>query len=90
MKLPQRSFAYFWTKSTLNWVPPTWTPLLGVGIAVLAGALWVSQERKWSSLLVVPACSLVGAAESWRMRGMRDIFAEQERLLKKARGNQNA
>jgi hypothetical protein len=90
MKLPRRSLAYFWAKTTLNRAPPSWVPLLSIGVALFAGALWFSAERKSGSLLIVAVCSLVGAAEAWHMRGMRAIFAEQQRLLEEAREKKNA
>ncbi len=90
MQLPRRSFAYSWAKSTLNRQPPSWAPLLGIAVAGFATVLWLSEDRRPASLLVVAVCALLGTLEAWHLRGMREIFAEQQRMLEESRQQRNA
>jgi hypothetical protein len=90
MKLPRRSLAYYWARFTLNRKPPSWAPLFSIGLALIFGFLWFSQDGKSSSLLVAAVCALLGAAEAWHLQGVREILSEQERLLEDARKEKNA
>jgi hypothetical protein len=89
VRLPRRSFAYYWAKQRLQGHEPKWVTvgllLLSITAFVLAFLRRTTEEHH----SLIGFSWLVAAYLSWVRSGMQEVYQEQERRFEEERAKQN-
>jgi hypothetical protein len=89
VRLPRRSFAYYWAKQRLQAHEPKWVTvgllLLSITAFVLAFLRRTTEEHH----SLIGFFWLVAAYLSWVRSGMQEVYQEQERRFDEERAKQN-